>query len=328
MRALITGYSGFVGPWLAHHLLAMGDAVTGLVFGTDWRPPAFWGDRLDAVRTRPCDVTDGQAIRAVLREERPEAIYHLAGISHVPTSWRRPALTVEVNVCGSINLFEAVRQEAPEAAVVNVASGDIYDTPKGDTDLPLTEASPIAPRNPYAVAKAAQDQMAGVYAQAYGLRIVRARPFNHTAPGQSTDFVCAAFADQLARIAASEANPVVAVGNLEGERDFLDARDVARAYRLMATQGAPGAVYNVASGRGRTIRSILDALIRLSGVAVEVTIDPERFRPTETPRVYGACDALSQATGWAPAIDFDETLSDLVAACRGRDFPLSRGPRL
>jgi len=311
MRALITGYSGFVGPYLAQHLLESGDEVYGVLFEPEFRPPDFQLDVALKTQTALCDLTDAAATLVLIRSVRPEAIYHMAAQSHVPLSWMKPAETFEANVIGTIHVLEAGRQAAPEARILVVSSGDIYGAP-GEGDIPLTESSPIRPLNPYSVSKASQDQIAEVYAKAHGQAIVRVRPFNHTGPGQSPRFVCPAFAQQLARIKLGLAPPRIRVGDLTALRDFLDVRDVSRAYRLALTQGRPGDVFNVASGRPQSIRSILDCLIALGGVEVTVETDPERYRPSDVPLVCASAEALERATGWRPEIPFEKTLADLL----------------
>jgi GDP-4-dehydro-6-deoxy-D-mannose reductase len=311
MRALITGYSGFVGPYVARHLLECGDEVHGVLFEPGFRPPDFHRDVELKTHTVVCDLTDPAAVLALIRSVRPEAIYHMAAQSHVPMSWMKPAETFQANVIGTIHLLEAARQAAPDARILIVSSGDIYGAPDKD-DIPLTESSTLRPANPYSVSKASQDQIAGVYAKAHGQAIVRVRPFNHTGPGQSPRFVCPAFAQQLARIKLGLSPARISVGDLTAQRDFLDVRDVCRAYRLALAQGLPGDVFNVASGQPRSAQFILDSLITLSGMEVTVQTDPDRYRPNDVPLICASAEALEKATGWRPEIPFERTLADLL----------------
>lgn len=312
MRALITGYSGFVGPHLARHLLECSDEVWGVEFPAGFEAPAFIRDAVSAVRVRSCDLTTGADDIAVLIDEaRPDTIYHLAALSHVPTAWSDPAAVYRVNVIGTLNLLEATKRHAPEAATLVVTSGDVYGRREsGETEL--TEASALRPVNPYAASKAAQDEISAILANAEARRIVRARPFNHTGPGQSVNFVCAAFARQVARVKLGYDEAVIRTGDLSTERDFLDVRDVVRAYRLAVTEGRPGDVFNIASGEARTIESILQRLLELADVDARVERDPSSARPTDSSPPHVNTDAIRAATGWAPQIPFDQTLRDLL----------------
>src|SRR3954447_5619788 len=224
MKAVITGASGFAGRHLSAACEAAGDEVVA------------------ASRGGGVDLRDARAARELLARVRPDAVYHLAARAHVGESWRDPAGYLRDNLALTVNVLEAVRLEAPEAVVVAVASGEVYGPP---AELPVTEAAPLRPQNPYAVSKASADLLAGFYADAHGLRVIRARPFNHAGPGQEPTYAIASFARQ---VALGEGHPLVVVtGNPDTRRDYTDVRDVVRAYRLLAAHAEPG-IYNVCSG--------------------------------------------------------------------------------
>jgi GDP-4-dehydro-6-deoxy-D-mannose reductase len=233
----------------------------------------------------------------------------------VGESWRDPGGTLRDNPAITIGVLEAVRLEAPEAVVVAVGSGEVYGPPES---LPLREDAALRPQNPYAASKAAADLVAGFYADAYGLRVVRARPFNHAGPGQHPDYAIASFARQVAAALDAGADPAVVVtGNPDTRRDYTDVRDVVRAYRLLAEHAAPG-IYNVCSGRTASARELVEALARAAGVGLEHRVDPDRMRPGEVPEVRGSFDALRGATGWQPEIPLEQTLADTLEWWRGR----------
>jgi GDP-4-dehydro-6-deoxy-D-mannose reductase len=248
-----------------------------------------------------CDLLDGAAVRAAVAIARPEVVYHLAARAHVGASWRDPAGTVRDNVAMALNLFEAVRAEAPEATIVAVASGEVYGPPE---TLPVREDAPLRPQNPYAVSKASADLLAGFYADAHGLRIVRARAFNHAGPGQADTYAISSFARQVAEGATR-----IVTGNPDTRRDYTDVRDVVRAYRLLAERAEPG-IYNVCSGRATSSAE----LVRMLGAAYDV--DPARLRPHEVMELRGSREALRAATGWQPEIPLETTLSETVAYWR------------
>src|SRR5207237_4757141 len=195
----------------------------------------------------------------MVEQVRPDYVFHLAAQSYVPEAFRRPEATIMNNVVGQLNLLDPLRQVSPDAKVLVVCSSEQYGLVRPE-DTPIDEDTPFRPNNPYAVSKIAQDALALQHFLAYDQQIIRVRPFNHLGPGQNENFVAAAFAQQIARIEAGKQEPVIYVGNLEAVRDFTDVRDMVRAYHLAITRGEPGEVYNIGSGKGRTIQWLLDTL--------------------------------------------------------------------
>jgi GDP-4-dehydro-6-deoxy-D-mannose reductase len=296
LSVLITGATGFAGRHLEAACVAAGDAVTG------------WG-------SRDVDLRDAAATRAALAAAAPAVVYHLAAHAHVGRSWSAPAETLRENLAMTLNVLEAVRQEAPGAVVVAVASGEVYGPPE---TLPVDEDAHLRPQNPYAVSKAGADLLAGFYADAHGLRVIRPRSFNHAGPGQEPAYAVASFAKQVADGAERGDSPVrVVTGNARTRRDYTDVRDVVRAYRLLAERGEPG-VYNVCSGRTASAAELVAALGAGAGVAVEHVVDPGLVRAHEVMEIRGANDRLRAATGWEPEIPLERTLADTVRWWRER----------
>jgi GDP-4-dehydro-6-deoxy-D-mannose reductase len=209
----------------------------------------------------------------------------------------------------TLSALEAVKAEAPEAVFVFVGSGEEYGPPES---LPVTESTVLRPANPYAVSKAASDMLAAVYASADGLRVVRARPFNHSGPGQEPIYAIASFARQVAAGLEAGEDPVTVVtGNPDTRRDYTDVRDVVRAYRLLASHAEPG-VFNVCSGHPASAAELLRALGEGCGVEIDHRINPDLIRANEVMEVRGSAEKLRAATGWEPAIGLPRTLSDTV----------------
>jgi GDP-4-dehydro-6-deoxy-D-mannose reductase len=313
MRFLITGISGFAARHLAERLVADGHEV----FGTTRRVPAAASPIVPREHIAAVDLRDRDAVAGVVRSVRPAGVFHLAAVTDVAASISDPDETYRVNLFGSLHVFAAVRAEAPACRVVWIGSSHAYGAVDA-ADLPVTERQQFRPLSPYAASKAAADLAAYQWARAEGLQIVRLRPFNHTGPGQAPQFVCADFAKQVAEIERGVHPPRIDTGNLDVVRDFTDVRDVVRAYVLAWERGVPGEDYNVCSGTGRTPRQILDGLLRLSGVQAAVTVRPDRQRSVDVPALVGSPTKLRQATGWAPAISWDETLRDVLADWRRR----------
>ena len=311
-RALITGATGFAGRHLAAACRKAGDEVHGL---SRRRPDgdAAYGAAPDV--SHVADLRDSAAVADVVADVRPDVVYHLAAQAHVGRSWQDPAGTLHDNVALALSVFDAVRAHAPGAAVVAVASGELYGPPER---LPVDESARLRPQNPYAVSKAAADLLAGFYADAHGLRVVRARPFNHSGPGQDPAYAIASFARQVAAGAGSGTESVrVVTGNPETSRDYTDVRDVVRAYRLLAAAGRPGEAYNVCSGRAASARELVAALGRVAGVEVDHRVDPGLVRAHEVMEIRGSAEKLHAATGWAPQIPLERTLADTVEWWRG-----------
>jgi GDP-4-dehydro-6-deoxy-D-mannose reductase len=317
MRALITGITGFVGAHLTEYLLSTRPDAE--LFGLRrWSSSSQEIGRLaNVVRLIDGDLLDAPSLLRALQASRPEVIFHLAASSSVASSWDTPTEMMQVNVLGTLHLLEAMRQLDLDATVVLACSAESYGQ-VAPADLPIREETPFRPVSPYAVSKATVDMLAYQYYQTFRLRTVRLRLFNHCGPRQSDRFVISALARQIAEIEADLRPPELHVGNLEARRDFVDVRDVAPAYLLAGTRAQPGEVYNVATGRGRSIREVLDSLLTLTDAVVDVVFDPGRLRPAEIPALVGDGSRFRQATGWAPAIPFEQTVSDILSYWRKR----------
>lgn len=281
---LVTGSAGFVGRHLMPRLTAAGHAAHG--------------------RDRDLDVTDPAALEQAVAAIAPEAVIHLAAQASVAASEADAGLAFRVNVEGTRCVLEAVAHRAPTARILWVGSGEVYGSAEPG-QAPFREDAPLRPRSAYARSKACADALAGEYA-ARGLDVVRVRPFAHVGAGQTDTYVLASFARQAAEIAAGLRPPRLQVGNLDSVRDVLDVEDVVLAYVQLLDRHVPAGVYNLASGVGRRIGDVLDALLELAGIAPAIEVDPARFRPTD----HGIGDAsrLRRATGWAPRVPFEVTL--------------------
>ena len=297
MRAAVTGSSGFVGSHLVPYLRSHGDDVV----------------TIDRTGIPPVDVTDAAEVRDVLRAARPEAVYHLAALSHVGQSWDAPEAVFRINAVGALNVLRGCIDAGVERVLV-AGSADVYGV-VGPEDLPLTEESRIRPVTPYGASKAAADVLA---LQAYlgdGLGTLRVRAFNHTGPGQSVSMLVPGLAQRIAD-AERAAGSKVKIGRVDVVRDLSDVRDVVRAYRLLVELGTPGDAYNVCSGRGVSVRDVAETMLSMSKTPLELVIDPELVRPVDVPRLVGDPARLRVATGWEPQIPLDQTLRDVLDAAR------------
>ncbi|MDB4949819.1 MAG: rmd [Gemmatimonadetes bacterium] len=309
MRALVTGAAGFVGHYLVRSLAADGHEVFG---GTPDALPLH--DAASAVRWVALDVTSDESLVAAVHHARPDVVFHLAAQASVGASFGDSLGTWEVNATGTLRLLRAV---GTSARVVLTSSAEVYGSAP-EHEQPLHEARALRPCNPYAASKAAAEMVAVQMSMSGDADAVVARSFNHTGPGQDARFALPSFARQLAAIGRGHGEAVLHVGNLSARRDFLDVRDVVRAYRVLAERGASGEVCNVCSGEARSIRSLVDEMVELSGTGARVEVDPARVRPVDVPVLRGD-PTLLHALGWEPRIPLRTTLADLLAHERGRD---------
>jgi GDP-4-dehydro-6-deoxy-D-mannose reductase len=259
-----------------------------------------------------------------LERARPDAIVHLAGVSSVAYSHEHPVATYEINTLGALNVCVAMKSIAPAARLLYVSSGEVYGAVRGGT--PATEQTALAPCSPYAASKVAAEGACLQFARSYGLRVVCARPFNHIGAGQAPTFAIPSFARQLIDARQSGRVATLLVGNLEPVRDFSHVLDVVDAYRLLLLRGQSGEVYNVCSGHGRSIRSMLDELVELVGTPVDIQVDPAKLRPVDLPFLLGDATKL-RALGWGPRLTVRDALTDLLSASAGEAEALPRPGR-
>ncbi len=302
-KVLVTGCSGFLAGHLLPRLAAgPGDRVFGLTEVEGFAPPA------GVQRVYPVDLCDRRLLPEVIAEVRPQVVYHLAAITNVGFAWKNPLLTYEVNVIGSVALFEALRRFAPGCRVLVMSSAEVYE----NRGQPLTEASPLHCLNPYALSKMTMEMAAGMYGRVHGLEVIRLRAFNFTGPGQDRKFAASDFAWQIARIERGEQEPLIRIGNLEAVRDFSDVRDIARCLQAVGRGGRNGEVFNLCSGRLYSIRQILDQLLSLSARAIRVEVDADRLRPSDAPLLVGDGGLFQRRFGTGPEIPLERTLADLL----------------
>ena len=291
MRILITGDSGFVGQ----HVLAGWPNATGLM---------AWGH---AHSGEEVSILDKAALCAALEDCKPDAVLHLAAQSFVPESFANPGQTLEVNLMGTLRLLEALKATGFKGRMLQVGTADAYGLVP-TADMPIQETRVLQPRNPYAVSKAAAEALCYQWSQTESFEVLMARPFNHIGEGQAPHFSVSGFAKQLAEMSLGMRPPVLSVGNLETTRDFTDVHDVIRAYALLLEKGQSGEVYNICSGQERSLQSMVERLLELSGIRAQIEVDSAKFRPVEQARVWGSYEKINKHTGWCPEISIDTSL--------------------
>ncbi len=314
MTIIITGITGFVGPYLTAHIREQNPSarIVGVGKASHF---SFSGGVYER-----CDLVDKAAVFRLVKQYRPDMIFHLAAQSSVYASWEDAEGTLMNNIRSAVHILEAVREYMSQEyrpRVLFVGSSEQYGS-ISEENLPLRENDLMRPASPYAVSKVAQDHLGLQYFLSYGVPVVRVRAFNHSGPGRSQEYVDSNFARQIALIEHGKQDPVIEVGNTGAVRDFSDVRDIVRAYWFALQKGIPGEVYNVCSGNQYVIQEILEELLSLSRIShIRVYQDPARMRPSDNPILYGTADKLRRETGWKPHYSYmHDTLPSLLSYWR------------
>lgn len=314
MKILITGAAGFVGAYAIRQLAEKGYAVHAAIL-----PQERLAADLQALCTvHHFDLLDAETVSDLLQNVQPDGILHLAAQSSVAVSWKKPQLTADLNIKGTLNLLEAARKLPQMPRILLIGSAEEYGRlPVDAQGLQLVnETMPLHPANIYAATKASAEQLASVYFAAYGLPVICVRAFNHFGPGQREMFVVSDFCRQTAEIECGMREPVIRTGNLDAMRDFTDVRDIVRAYVLLLESGRAGEAYNVGSGSVIAISDILEMILSCCAVPVRHEIDPEKLRPAETSYLAADTGKLRRDIGWMPEIPTAQTIADTLAYWR------------
>lgn len=315
-RVLITGITGFVGSHLAEYLLTKDVEIYGV---KRWRSRTENIDHIiDKIRLLEADLRDAHSVEEIIKKSEPDYIFHLAAQSFVPMSWSAPSETLETNIISTVNLLESVRKSEVDSRIQIAGSSEEYGMVHSD-ELPIKEDNPLRPLSPYGVSKVAQDKLSYQYNKSYGIKTVLTRAFNHTGPRRGEVFVTSNFSKQIAQIEKGIKEPVIYVGNLETIRDFSDVRDIVKAYWVSLEKCNFGEAYNICSGKGLKIKTVIEMLIGLCRKkGIELRKDPERMRPSDVMSLVGNCSKFKEVSGWEQETPFEKTLEDLVNFWRER----------
>ncbi|MDE5582992.1 MAG: GDP-mannose 4,6-dehydratase [Ruminococcus sp.] len=303
MKTLIIGAGGFVGGYLIRELKSHGYEVHATHLENEILK--------ENCRSYILDIMEKSQITALLNKVQPDIIFHLASQSSVSVSWKKPQLTAEINIIGSLNVLESAREYGGKCRIILVGSGEEYGfIREGACSIKETES--LNPANMYAVSKACMEMTGKVYTRAYNMDIIMVRAFNHSGAGQAETFVISDFCKQIAEIEKSLRPPEMLTGNLSAQRDFTDVTDIARAYRLLGEKGISGKVYNVGRGKAVSIQHILDTALEMSKVKITAKTDPKRMRASDIPVIEPDVSEIFKDTGWRAEIPLENTIHDTL----------------
>ena len=298
-KVLIFGISGFVGSYLAEEFHSHGYEVYGSDIVRSGTVPEY-------VTFSECDILDGKQVSGLINSVIPTHIVDLAAISSVGLSWKIPQKTVAVNVEGTLNILEGAKEILPR--ILLIGSSEEYET----SDKPISESTPLNANNPYGISKIMQEEFSKIYRKRYGMKIFHVRAFNHTGVGQSDSFVLPSFCKQVAEIERSGRPGIIKVGNLSAKRDFSHVKDIVRAYRMVIESDDCETVYNIGSGMAHGLDDMLDYIMKFSRQDISVEVDPERFRPVDTPVICCDNNLIREKLGWSPQYSVFDALREIV----------------
>ncbi len=311
MKVLITGIGGFAGSHLADYVIANTQSeVYGIL--KDLEKDENIRQHNGKINLSFCEISDFQSVFKVIKEIKPDIIFHVAGQAFVPSSFEYAAETFKTNVIGTINIFEAVKACEINPRIIVVTSGEVYGETFGLPSLHSEQSIP-QPVNPYAASKTSVDYVAQTYKKYEGLNIVIARPFNHTGPRQKPNFVCSSIAKQIVEMKKGVKEPILKVGNIKARRDFTDVRDIVRGYWMLSQiDNKTNFIFNLCSGSNFSIEEIIKLFSEISGVQFQLQVEPKRLRGYDIQLLAGNPSAINHSVGWKPSISMKQTLTDLL----------------
>lgn len=310
-KYLITGFSGFVSEYFLEHLNQIREKAD--IFGVDIAEPSFDFRSQGGINIKflKVDLLDKNKAKEIILKSKPDFILHLASFSSVALSWKRPVLSFNNNTNIFLNLLEAVRETGMNCRILSVGSSEEYGIVR-KKDLPLSESARLNPISPYAVARVSQELLSRVYVDGYGLNIIMTRSFNHIGPRQKEIFVVSSFAKQMVEIKKRNQNQgALRVGNLKIVRDFLDVRDVVRAYHLLLHKGKNGQIYNVCGDKGISLNEIVNYIAGYLKIKVKLKVDKLLIRPNDNPVIIGNNKKIRKGLGWRPKISLKKSVADI-----------------
>jgi GDP-4-dehydro-6-deoxy-D-mannose reductase len=313
-KYLVTGASGFVAHHFFNYLNSIQDNCE--VLGIDIKTPNNINDySFSYIKLRFIEINllDYSSLETTVISFQPTHILHLASLSSVSNSWNEPISSFSNNTNIFLNLVEIIRKNNIKCRILSIGSSEEYGNVPPEY-IPIKETVQMRPVSPYAIARVSQEMLSQCYVSSFGLDIILTRSFNHIGPGQREIFVVPSFAKQiLEKIKAGNTeNIILHTGEVSIIRDFLDVRDVVKAYNLLLEKGIRGEIYNVCSGTGRSLKEIIDMFSNLLNIKISIEIDKERVRPGDNKIIIGDNNKIKEQIGWKPEITFIDSLREII----------------
>ena len=299
-KALIFGVAGVSGVYLGRELQANGYEV----YGADIKEGQE-NYRFDGFYS--CDVTDAAAVKTLINLINPTHIFNLTDVGGVGQAWKAPQRMLAVNLTGTLNILETIKNFLMKPRVLLVGSGDQY-APSLTT---LDENCPLKSTSPYGISKIAQEEIAEVYRDKYGLEIFCVRPFNHAGVGQNENFFVPMICKQAAEIKKTGVGDTIYTGNITVSRDFLDVKDLVNGYRMVIESSHPNEIYNIGYGISYPLEELVKYVISLTGLDLKIEVDGNLIRPSDN--TYSCCDhsKITKQLGWEPKHNIHETIKEV-----------------
>ena len=312
-KIVITGISGFVAGHFIDYLYE--NHIESDILGLDRETPKVdfskYSDIIN-IKFSIIDLMDKEALKNIIETFRPDFVLHLAAFSSVAYSWKFPSESFTNNSNIFLNLVDSIREVDPSCRILSVGSSEEYGN-VSRKELPLKESQRINPVSPYAVARVSQELMSKVYVKAFGMNVILTRSFNHIGPRQDDRFVIPSFIKRIIDIKKSgKSEGEIQTGDISIVRDFVDVRDVVRAYYMLLTEGTPGEIYNVCSGNAYRLSDVIECIAEKVGVKVTAKVNPEFVRPDDNKEIVGSAYKIESELGWKPQIDIKDTLQDMI----------------
>lgn len=313
MRIIITGFSGFVAYHFLEYLYKYHNEFE--VCGIDINEPKYdyssYSDKLKIIFEK-VDMTDADMLHTIVASFKPDYVLHLAAFSSVAYSWKQPVLSFMNNCNIFLNLISVICEEGIKCRILSVGSSEEYGNVSHE-NLPIRENQERNPVSPYAVARVSQEMLSKVFVDAYGMEIIMTRSFNHIGPRQDERFVVPSFIKRIIDIKkAGLTEGEIETGDLSIIRDFVDVRDVVKAYYLLLTEGKKGEIYNICSGKGISLDEVVRTISDMVGVRVSTKVNADYVRPSDNMEIVGSAYKIESELGWKRDYSFDQTIRDMV----------------
>jgi GDP-4-dehydro-6-deoxy-D-mannose reductase len=333
MKILITGANGFIGSHLIDFCIEKQVKIYGVekpdqhyknlshylqdrVYFEPDEKLTFLGESIEIPSNNnnltilECDIKNAKLLEKIIREVKPDILFHFAAQPYIIPSWEDPVETIKTNVIGTLNIFEPIKKLKLKTRVIIACTSAEYGT-SIKLKHALKEDDPLLAIHPYGISKIATELLARQYYINFGIEIINLRFFNQTGIRKIND-APSDFIRRVVKISLGQSEPTIQVGNLEPYRDFTDIRDSIQAIWLAAIKGKPGETYNVCSYKKVQIRKLLEIILGFSKEKIQVIENvSQKLRRTDEDIIIGDNTKIKKELEWEPIIPIETTLKEM-----------------